>query len=235
MTTESLFLEKWKELESATHLSFPTWEGRDMEKFLKKMRVEGIDFTRLMALRNVRNTLAHNPMLNGSPLVKVSDDIIPYLDEVIDRIKHLPTAANILIPRSDVFACSHDAEICRVVEVMLEKVYSHVPVLDEKGKVTGVFSESTLLEMRKTGVGDEKSAIMRDVDAFLSVDRHTAEVFRFVPKKDPISHLRYLCADALKKGERIGMFIVTENGRKNEPLLGILTVWDIAGVTDLNC
>ena len=40
MTTESLFLEKWKELESATHLSFPTWDGRDMEKFLKKMRDE---------------------------------------------------------------------------------------------------------------------------------------------------------------------------------------------------
>ena len=232
MTTESLFLEKWKELESATHLSFPTWDGRDMEKFLKKMRVEDIDFTRLMALRNVRNTLAHNPMLNGCPLVKVSDDVIPYLDEVIDRIKHLPTAANILIPRSDVFACSRDVEIRRVVEVMLEKVYSHVPVLDEDGKVTGVFSESTLLEMHKTGVGDEESAIMRDVSAFLSVDQHTAEVFCFVPKNDPIAHLRFLCADALKKGERIGMFIVTENGREDEPLLGILTVWDIAGVSD---
>ena len=86
MTTESLFLEKWKDLESATHLSFPTWDGRDMEKFLKKMRVENIDFTRLMALRNVRNTLAHNPMVNGNPIVKVSDDVIPYLDEVIDRM-----------------------------------------------------------------------------------------------------------------------------------------------------
>lgn len=234
MTTESQFLEKWKELESATHLSFPTWDGRDMEKFLKKMRVEDIDFTRLMALRNVRNTLAHNPMLNGSPIVKVNDDVLRYLDEVIDRIKHLPTAANILIPRSDVFACSRDAEIRRVVEVMLEKVYSHVPVLDEDGKVTGVFSESTLLEIRKTGVGDEKSAIMRDVDAFLSVDRHTAEVFRFVSKNDPISHLRYLCADALKKGERIGMFIVTEKGTPDEPLLGILTVWDVAGIAECN-
>ncbi len=234
MTTESLFLEKWKELESATHLSFPTWDGRDMEKFLKQMRVEDIDFTRLMALRNVRNTLAHNPMLNGSPIVKVNDDVIPYLDEVINCINYLPTAATILIPRANVFSSSLDEEIHRIVEVMLEKVYSHVPVLDADGRVVGVFSESTLLEMRKTGVGDEKSAIMRDVDAFLSVDRHTAEVFRFVPKNDPISHLRYLCADALKKGERIGMFIVTETGTPDEPLLGILTVWDVAGIAECN-
>ena len=38
--------------------------------------------------------------------------------------------------------------------------------------------------------------------------------------------------DALKKRERIGMFFVTENGKKAEPLIGILTVWDIAGVPD---
>ncbi len=233
MTTESLFLEKWKELESATRLSFPIWDGRDMEKFLKQMRVEDIDFTRLMALRNVRNTLAHNPMLNGSPIVKVNDDVIPYLDEVIDHIKHLPTAANILIPRANVFSSSLDGEIRQVVDVMLEKVYSHVPVLDAGGKVIGVFSESTTLEMRKKGIGKGESATMRDIAAFLPIGQHTAEVFRFVPKNDPIAHLRYLCADALKNGERIGMFVVTENGKDDEPLLGILTVWDVAGVSDV--
>ena len=28
--------------------------------------------------------------------------------------------------------------------------------------------------------------------------------------------------------------IITENGKEDEPLLGILTVWDIAGVADVN-
>ena len=45
MTTEALFAERWKELESVTHLSFPTWDGREIEKFLKQMRVKGVDFT----------------------------------------------------------------------------------------------------------------------------------------------------------------------------------------------
>ena len=139
-----------------------------------------------------------------------------------------------MIPRVNVFSSSLDGEIRRVVEVMLEKVYSHVPVLDADGKVIGVFSESTTLEMRKTGVGNGKSATMRDVAVFLPLDRHTAEVFRFVPKNDPIAHLRYLCADALKKGERIGMFIVTETGTTDEPLLGVLTVWDVAGIAECN-
>ena len=233
MTIEVLFAEKWKELESSIRLSFPTWDGRDMEKFLKRMRVEGLDFTRLMALRNVRNVLVHNPMLNGTPIVKINDGLLPYLDEVIERVKHLPTAANILIPRDDVFACSCDVEIRRVVEVMLEKVYSHVPVLDAEGRVIGVFSESTTLEMRKTGVGNGETATMRDVADFLPANRHKAEVFRFVSKRDPLAYLRYLCAEALEKSERIGMFFVTENGNEDTPLLGILTVGDIAGMSDV--
>lgn len=63
MTTEALFAEKWKELELATRMAFPTWDGHEVEKFLKKMHVEGVDFTRLMALRYVRNVLTHNPLI----------------------------------------------------------------------------------------------------------------------------------------------------------------------------
>ena len=234
MSIEAKFIEKWKEIEATTHLSFPTWDGREVEKFLKKMRVEGVDFTRLMALRNVRNVFTHNLMLNGSPLVRLNEALIPFLDGVIACIRRLPTASNILIPLAEVFSCSLDSEIHQIVNVMLEKVYSHVPVLDTNGKVVGVFSESTMLEMEKAGIRNEGTNRICDISAFLPLEKHTAEVFRFVPRNDPIAHLRHLCADALEKHERIGMIFVTENGQLDEPLLGILTVWDIAGVADLS-
>lgn len=236
MSIEAKFIEKWKELETVTRLAFPTWDGRDMEKFLKQMRVEGVDFTRLMALRNVRNVLAHNLMLNGSPLVRLNEALIPFLDRVVACIRRLPTASNILIPCAEVFSCSLDSEIHQIVDVMLEKVYSHVPVLDSYGKVAGVFSESTMLEMEKAGIRNDGVTRMCDITSFLPssfLEKHTAEVFRFVPRNDPIAHLRHLSAEALKKHERIGMIFVTENGQRGEPLLGILTVWDIAGVSDL--
>lgn len=233
MTIEMLFTEKWKELEAATHLAFPTWHGRDMGEFLKQMRVEGLDFTRLMALRMVRNALTYNPMLNGKPLVTLNEGVIPFLDDVISHIKKLPTAANILIPRTEVFSASLSEMVHDVVEKMLEKIFSHVPVLDVDDRVIGVFSESTMLEMSKAGVKCDNATAMQDIVSFLPLEKHKAEVFRFVPKNDPISHLRYLCAKALEKHERIGMVFVTENGKQDEPLLGILTVWDIAGVADI--
>ena len=234
MSIEAMFAEKWKELESATRLAFPTWDGHKVEKFLKQMRVEGVDFTRLMALRMARNALMHNPLLNGSPIISLNSGVVPFLDDVIFRIKQLPTAANVLIPLKDIFSCSFDDSIASVIDVMLKNVYSHVPVLNENGNVVGVFSESTMLEMSKFGSGSVDGKRIRDIAEFLPLVRHTADVFRFVPKNDPIAHLRHLCAEALERHERIGMIFVTENGKPEEPLLGILTVWDVAGVSDMS-
>ena len=233
MQTEALFAERWKELESATRIAFPTWDGKEVEKFLKKMHVEGVDFTRLMALRMARNALTHNPLLDGTPIVSLNSGVIPFLDDVISCIEKLSTAANILIPRCDVFSCSFGDTVSSTVDVMLKNVYSHVPVLDELGRVVGVFSESTLLEMSKSGISSAAEKRIRDIAEFLPFERHTADVFRFVPKNDPIAHLRYLCAEALESRERIGMIFVTADGRLEESLLGILTVWDIAGVSDV--
>lgn len=233
MTTEALFAEKWKELESATRLAFPTWDGHEVEKFLKQMRVEGVDFTRLMALRMARNALTHNPLLNGTPIISLNSGVVLFLDDLISCIQKLPTAANILIPIKDVFSCSFDDTISSIVDVMLKNVYSHVPVLDENGKVGGVFSESTLLEMGKARIGSGEGTTIRDVSQFLPLERHTADVFRFVPKNDPIAHLRHLCAEALERRERIGIIFVTEKGDVDDLLLGIITVWDIAAVSDI--
>ena len=90
------------------------------------------------------------------------------------------------------------------------------------------------IEMSKSGIGSVEGKRIHDIAEFLPLERHTADVFRFVPKNDPIAHLRYLCAEALESRERVGMIFVTESGKSDEPLLGILTVWDIAGVSDLS-
>ena len=89
------------------------------------------------------------------------------------------------------------------------------------------------IEMSKSGIGSVEGKRIHDIAEFLPLARHIADVFRFVPKNDPIAHLRCLCAEALERRERIGMIFVTENGMEEEALLGILTVWDVAGVVNV--
>ena len=62
---------------------------------------------------------------------------------------------------------------------------------------------------------------------FLPVERHIMDKFQFVAESVTVAHLRKIHADAAKRDERIGLVIVTKSGNEDEPLLGLLTIWDI--------
>ena len=154
------------------------------------------------------------------------------IDNALGNAKDSLPASSLWIPRERLFACSLSDAISSVMDEMAKNRYSHIPVLDERGKVLGVFSESTLIEVRKVKSGRMDSATMGDIASSLKIDNHKADVFRFVPKNATAAYLRKLNYEALQAGDRIGMFFVTENGSEDEPLLGILTVWDLARVSD---
>ena len=97
----------------------------------------------------------------------------------------------------------------------------------------GVFSESTMMEVWKEGTGQIRATVMRDIEEYLKIDRHKFDEFQFVSKKSTTAHLQKLYEEILKEGKRIGMLFVTETGSQDEPLLGIITEWDVAKVLDM--
>lgn len=114
-----------------------------------------------------------------------------------------------------------------IAKKMLKKRHSHVPILDEKGAVVGVFSESTMLEASMSGVCCSRNARMLDIKDCLLIENHKFDVFKFVSKETTIAHLRKMHQEASKQDKRIGLVLVTANGDSNQPLLGILNIWDI--------
>ena len=223
----------WKEFEDTIRQTFKVWDGSDSIGFLKNMRMESVDFTRLTALGTAWGPKNQESALNRKLAMATDESDVQFLKGVEARIKTLATIANVMIPRSKVKTCCLGDAIRSVVDKMLANSFSHIPVLDSEDRVVGVFSESTMLELIAIGVGDVKSKTIRDTSVLLPLEKHTAGVFEFVPKNDPIVHMRLLCDNALKKRKRIGMFFVTATGSRDEPLLGILTVWDIAGALDM--
>ncbi len=225
---------KWESFENSIRQKFPQWDGCTPLKFLEDMKLDGVDFKRLAALDMVWNSEKRQSALGRTVPMATDETDVQFLENVISRIKGLATIAKVMIPMNKVETCSMESSISLIVDKMLENSYSHIPVLDPDGRVVGVFSESTLLEINKVGICDTVPTTMRDIVDFLPTEKHKADVFRFVPRNDAVLHLRQLCEEALNRGERIGMFFVTENGGEDEPLCGILTVWDIASVADLS-
>ena len=231
MVTVEEFLESYAQLEKAVALTFPRDKNRQhVVNCLMENHVVGIDWPRLQKLRTIRNVFSHNPRKDGDDVYALNDSAVTFLNKVIEIVRSLPKVGNVCKPIKKVYTCHLDTAISDVVSKMVKSVYSHVPVLDDQNKVIGVFSESTMLEMHRNGWTHKNTARMKSISDLLPIKCHKADDFPFVATSAPVPYLRRLTDTALVDGKRIGLFLVTENGQTEEPLTGILTVWDLVGV-----
>lgn len=233
MVTIDEFLEGYAKLEKSVALAFPRDKNKQhVVKCLMENHVKGIDWPRLQKLRIIRNVFSHNPRKEDEDVYAMNDSSLDFLNNAIELVQSLPKVENVCKPLKRVCSCHLDAIISDVVAKMVKSVYSNVPVLDDYNKVVGVFSESTMLEMHRDGWTHKDTATMKSICELLPIKRHKADAFPFVAKSAPVPYLRKLTDEALREGKRIGLFLVTENGREDESLVGILTVWDLVGVSD---
>ena len=116
------------------------------------------------------------------------------------------------------------------MKIMKEKVYTHVPIMGN-GKVIGVFSDNTLsVYILEEGIIEvNKDMTFKHIERLLQVNVHLTEAFKFLPYNMDIYSLEEEFHKALQKEERIGMVFLTQNGKENEKLLGIITPWDLIG------
>ena len=112
---------------------------------------------------------------------------------------------------------------------MFEKGFSHVPVLSE-GRVAGVFSANAVFKavMRKNRIKISEETVFDDLKELISLDDDVFGSYAFVPKNDKLFDVRLLFR---RRGDnsKLRMIFLTDNGRRDERLLAILTPWDILG------
>lgn len=157
---------------------------------------------------------------------------IQLLDAALGCPKESESVSSFWIPRDAIMSCSISDAISSVIDKMTERKISHVPVLDEAGKVVGVFSESTMMEAWKANIVCSNIATMDILSSLLPIDKHGVDAFEFVSKNATSAGLWKMHKESLENNKRIGLFLVTENGSPDEPLLGIATAWDVAAALD---
>ena len=226
------FLDLYKQLEEAAieRYGYPE-DGRAVMNLERRPEFKRIK-PELGYCREVRNLLQHKPKVAGSFAVLPSDGMLALLRDTLGRVMNPPLAKDIAVPISSVFWKTMDDPVRPAMEEMQRRVFSHIPIL-EKGVVVGVFSENTALACLLDGnaaIGEDSR--FSDLKAYLPMDRHRAEVFRFVRQNTSAVQVGDLFEKALARQERIGLVFTTRSGRADEPLLGIISAWDVAGRLD---
>lgn len=181
--------------------------------------------------REVRNLLSHKGKIGDDYIVQPSEKMLLTLKETILKVENPPRADNLMVRLESVMTKTVDDLVRPAMEEMLRKSYTHVPIVED-GRVVGVFSENTLLAYLVDEDIVEISRDMRfsDLQAYLPMENHASESFRFVSKDLLGSSISGLFEEGLANGDRIGMIFVTHSGKESQRLLGIITAWDVAAL-----
>ena len=179
-------------------------------------------------IRKIRNLLSHGECkIEGKTAIEINENIIEKLKEIISLLENPPLVTSRYI--TEMFVVDLEEKLEKLIKVMNEKKISHVPVLDKDKKLVGVFSENTIFsklsEDEIIEIGKEYK--VKDYEKYIKLENHSSEYFDFIKRNEELASAQNLFNKSIKKDKKLVMLFVTENGKKSEKILGILTPWDL--------
>ncbi|WP_335969356.1 CBS domain-containing protein [Fusobacterium polymorphum] len=179
-------------------------------------------------IRKIRNLLSHGECkVEGKTAIEINENIIEKLKEIISLLENPPLVASRYI--TEMFVVDLEEQLENLIKTMNEKKISHVPVLDKDKKLVGVFSENTIFsklsEDEIIEIGKEYK--VKDYEKYIKLENHSSEYFDFIKRNEELASAQNLFNKSIKKDKKLVMLFVTENGKKTEKILGIITPWDL--------
>ena len=116
---------------------------------------------------------------------------------------------------------------------MKQNGFSHVPILDERDAVIGVFNEAAVFDhlWADTEMIVGRQMQISDILPHCRLDADHTENFRFVKPGTPIDDLVEMFVAVESPTTRLGAAFVTASGNSTEPLQRLITAWDVLAGT----
>ncbi len=181
----------------------------------------------LNVCREIRNLIAHTADIGGEPVVEPSEQVILTLKKILEFVKRPPLALEFATPFKSILSAHLNDDLFSTMAKMEKRGFSHIPIIDKK-RFVGVFSVSTIF-----------SCVLHDPDVNISEASTIRDLARLLPPEQHMDNYVFVDADTTREGvkaifnrmsgqnRRVSVIFITQHGRHDEPLLGMLTPWDI--------
>lgn len=224
------FLDLYKKLEQLLKMFYANDSGRyeSVVARYENSRDCGNMKDELMAIREIRNLLQHNPKMKGNYIVTPSDEIMTALREVIRQVEHPKLAIDFGVKA--IYKGTLGSPLLRVIHVMKDRGFSHVPII-EQDKLYGVLSAYSVFEFiteQGMQILTEETKV-KAMKAYLPIDKHKKEYYLFMSKKATFVDADEAFEKRDSKGRRLVAIFITEHGKADEPILTMLTPWSVVG------
>ena len=179
--------------------------------------------------REIRNLLTHSADVGGVPVVDPSAPVVEGLRQAVEYLRRPALALDRAAAGEQLMTADLSRKVLRLMEVMERKGYSHIPVMRE-GRLYGVFSAKTLFcyQLEQDGRAIQKNTTLGDLGQVLALTGH-GEHYEFLPRTATVQRAKEIFQRVKAKNQRVSVIFLTEHGKPDERLLGMLTPWDVLG------
>lgn len=179
--------------------------------------------------REIRNILSHRAEMDGEAVIEPAQALIDTLGDIVEYAKKPPMAIQCATKAKDILLTTMDSLALPLMRAMEEKGYSHIPVIGNDQQFIGVFSKSSvfsyMLEWKEPRLNEQTT--VHNFRKFLPIDRHNSEQFQFMDESATVLDVRYAFEKQKERSRRLAAVFITKTGAPEEPLLGMVTPWDV--------
>lgn len=185
---------------------------------------------KLNLIRQIRNLMIHDLDMNKDGLIKISQSLIDSLKFEIEILSKPKTVESICTNISKIISAHFEEKVGDLLLKMVEAGYMQLPILNNDGTLFGVLSPNAVLYYLSEHEDITYPAKLADLKDYLPINNHICEYYAFIGKDNPIEKASELFQSFYKKGKKLAMVFVTENGDADEEILGIITAFDVVHI-----
>ncbi len=187
----------------------------------------------LHSFGELRNAIVHDFGRNGMEIIAE-----PHLEQVkiyekilIEAMNPPKALAKVAVKLEDLYTLEPDYNVLKAIQIMAKENYNYAPVIDNN-QLVGVFSEESIFDYLKDhgSVDLTKGLKIKDIVQYTKLEAHRSEVFQFATKYETVADLeeRLRKVNDLDRNKRLEVVFITDKGKADEKLLGMVTIWDLA-------
>lgn len=232
MVNSDIFLATFSEIESwlrkqvGTDRSTPFYQL--IERASQKNRTIAQYRDDLKEFADLRNAIVHERS-DGHVIAEPNDRAIAAFQKIRTALVNPPT----IIPRfaSKVLARPSSHSVGAAVTDMRNGSFSQLPIL-MNGNVVALLTAETVVRWLATEVQNQ---IVNPWETEISaVIRHAENVdhYCFLPRRATLLEALFKFEDFVARGRSLDAILISEDGRPDQKLLGILTIFDLPAILD---
>ena len=227
---QDAFLSAFKDLESElkTLVKAREEEHVTFSKALNQVYYQKLDpvisdyeiYDFLRSASELRNMLSHE-----NNIAYPSDEFLKKFQSIVKEIKQPLTCSDIM--SHTIISLRKEETLHSAMKKMEEHSLSHLPILDHHNKVLGVFSRSTIFDYLSSyhKLPEKSELTILDFQEFTPTSQHKNDAFLYVAPNAKVKSV-YSYLHKREHEKDLVMLLVTKNGNREDPLVGVITLSD---------